>query len=125
MTATLTPREGIDRCPCGAKYWDGNVCHSCGATFEPDTQDPGYRREPRDLDWSDVEADAARMQAELDDELPRTAADVETFLHDLLIEHDDGIDVRTFENAGVMTYNSGLVVSIGDREYQLTIVQSR
>lgn len=24
------PREGIDRCDCGSKYWDGDVCHSCG-----------------------------------------------------------------------------------------------
>ena len=37
-----------------------------------------------------------------------------------------GIDeVRTFENAGVMTMNRGLVVSMADgTEFQLTIVQS-
>ena len=31
-----TPLEGIDRCPCGSKYWDGVTCHSCGETFKPD-----------------------------------------------------------------------------------------
>ena len=34
--------------------------------------------------------------------------------------------VRTFELAGVMTYNKGLVISLPDgTEFQLTIVQSR
>ena len=34
--------------------------------------------------------------------------------------------VRTFEEAGVMTYNRGLVISLPDgSEFQLTIVQSR
>ena len=30
------PNEGIDLCACGSKYWDGNVCHSCGAKFKPE-----------------------------------------------------------------------------------------
>lgn len=29
------PREGIDRCYCGAKYWDGTTCHSCGHAWKP------------------------------------------------------------------------------------------
>ena len=34
--------------------------------------------------------------------------------------------VRTFEQAGIMTYNKGLVISLPDgTEFQLTIVQSR
>ena len=34
--------------------------------------------------------------------------------------------VRTFEQAGVMTYNKGLVINLPDgSEFQLTIVQSR
>ena len=34
--------------------------------------------------------------------------------------------VHTFEDAGVMTYNKGLVISLPDgSEFQLTIVQSR
>ena len=35
-------------------------------------------------------------------------------------------EVRTFEQAGIMTYNKGLVISLPDgTEFQLTIVQSR
>ena len=38
----------------------------------------------------------------------------------------DDARVRTFEQAGVMTYNKGLVISLPDgTEFQLTIVQSR
>lgn len=34
--------------------------------------------------------------------------------------------VRTFDQAGVMTYNKGLVITLPDgSEFQLTIVQSR
>jgi hypothetical protein len=45
-----------------------NADETIGAPDE-EPQDPGYRREPRDLDWSDVEADADRMRAEHDDAL--------------------------------------------------------
>lgn len=34
-------------------------------------------------------------------------------------------DIRTFRDAGVMTGNKGLVVRIGDAEFQVTIVRSR
>ena len=38
----------------------------------------------------------------------------------------DNANVRTFEQAGVMTYNKGLVITLPDgSEYQITIVQSR
>jgi hypothetical protein len=33
--------------------------------------------------------------------------------------------IRTFEDAGVLTMNRGLVVQIGAAEFQLTIVRSR
>lgn len=33
---SASPREGIDRCACGCKYWDGNRCHSCKEIFQPD-----------------------------------------------------------------------------------------
>ncbi len=33
--------------------------------------------------------------------------------------------VDTFEDAGVMTTNRGLVIGFGGREYQITIVRSR
>ena len=38
----------------------------------------------------------------------------------------EGCRVQNYENAGVMTYNKGLVISLPDgSEFQLTIVQSR
>ena len=38
----------------------------------------------------------------------------------------EGCSVRTFANAGVMTYNQGLVLRLPDgSEFQVTIVQSR
>jgi len=38
----------------------------------------------------------------------------------------ESVEVRTFEDAGVMTYNKGLVITLPDgTEYQLTIVRSR
>jgi hypothetical protein len=30
------PTEGCTRCWCGAKYWDGFTCHSCGHPYHPD-----------------------------------------------------------------------------------------
>ena len=32
--------------------------------------------------------------------------------------------VQTFEEAGVLTYNRGLVVRVGEAEFQVTIVRS-
>ena len=38
----------------------------------------------------------------------------------------ENLTVRTFAEAGVMTYNKGLVITLPDgSEYQLTIIQSR
>jgi hypothetical protein len=38
----------------------------------------------------------------------------------------ENLRVQTYEQAGVMTYNKGLVITLPDgSEYQLTIVQSR
>lgn len=34
-TPVLMPREGCDRCWCGAKYWDGTTCVSCGEKWDP------------------------------------------------------------------------------------------
>lgn len=30
MTTNTIAREGVDRCPCGAKYWEGDRCVDCG-----------------------------------------------------------------------------------------------
>ena len=38
----------------------------------------------------------------------------------------ENMRVRTYEEAGVMTYDKGLVISLPDgTEYQITIIQSR
>ena len=38
----------------------------------------------------------------------------------------EGARIRTFQQAGVMTYNKGLVITLPNgTEYQLTIVRSR
>jgi hypothetical protein len=34
-TTAALPREGVDRCHCGAKYWAGDRCHSCGEHWRP------------------------------------------------------------------------------------------
>jgi hypothetical protein len=61
-----------------------------------------------------------------------TTADLAAALHDLLYVDDDlGLDVPvrdvcSFAEAGVLTSNDGLVLSLADgTEFQLTIVQSR
>jgi len=41
-------------------------------------------------------------------------------------EHDgEAISVRSLKDAGVLTHDDGLLVRVGDREYQLTVVRSR
>ena len=38
----------------------------------------------------------------------------------------ENLQVQTFDNAGIMTYNKGLVITLPDgTEFQVTIVQSR
>jgi len=32
-----TPTEGLTTCYCGSKYWDGNICASCGETASAGT----------------------------------------------------------------------------------------
>lgn len=45
---------------------------------------------------------------------------------DLMFERENQADCRTFERAGLMTSNEGLVVKFADgSEFQITIVQSR
>ena len=35
------PQEGITRCWCGSKYWDGETCHSCGEKWQAATKTGG------------------------------------------------------------------------------------
>ena len=77
-----------------------------------------------DLDGQDDELDD-------DGELEMSEEDFETFLAEaieLFADESDEVDhadVATFRDCGVLTMNRGLVVTIGDSEFQLTIVRSR
>ena len=55
--------------------------------------------------------------------------DIETMLYELLQDEEavpEVKQVQTFEEAGVLTYNRGVVVRADDgAEWQITIVQSR
>lgn len=75
------------------------------------------------------------MQAISESVAPATEAQLEQSLADLLSECSDVYElesalaperVRTFADAGVMTYNRGLVLGFANgAEYQVTIIQSR
>lgn len=70
-----------------------------------------------------------------DDEVKNELEDMdeeafETFLADAIREFAEENDAprtrtRTFGEAGVLTSNKGLLVRIGDAEFQVTIVRSR
>jgi hypothetical protein len=47
----------------------------------------------------------------------------ETKLRDIL--EGEGMRTSTFDEAGILTRNKGLVVRDGDKKYQLTIVEDR
>ena len=36
---------------------------------------------------------------------------------------DDKISIRTYDEVGMLTNNSGLVLSIGDSKFQITVVE--
>ncbi len=63
--------------------------------------------------------------------LPRSERDLASWLHEAVIgwcdEYgvEDAIDVQTFEEAGLLTSNRGLVLRSAWREFQITIVRSR
>ena len=45
---------------------------------------------------------------------------------DVITDELEGLQVRSFAKAGVLTWNKGLVITLADgSEYQLTIVRSR
>lgn len=67
-----------------------------------------------------------------EEELEVSEEDFETFLAEAIevffadeSDEVDHADVATFRDCGVLTMNRGLVVTIGDSEFQLTIVRSR
>jgi hypothetical protein len=50
------PENGVDRCPCGCKYWQVSRCYDCGEHFAPEACsacgivdcDPGSCHQDRD-----------------------------------------------------------------------------
>ncbi len=47
-------------------------------------------------------------------------------IENIVEEKGEWVEVRTYEEAGLLSYDKGLVVTLPDgREYQITIVQSR
>jgi D-ribose pyranose/furanose isomerase RbsD len=59
----------------------------------------------------------------------QTCSGVEDLIKDALYEYADGngmnVHVASFDEVGLMTRDSGLVIRIGDAEFQMTMVQSR
>ncbi len=48
----LLPIEGVTRCPCGAKYWDADICASCGERYSPAPPQPThYLERLREFGW--------------------------------------------------------------------------
>ncbi|MEN6385967.1 MAG: hypothetical protein ABFD79_12330 [Phycisphaerales bacterium] len=53
-------------------------------------------------------------------------ADIQEIITDAISDQDGITRVRTFEEAGVLTTNNGLVIRTEDgSEFQITIIQSR
>jgi len=57
-------------------------------------------------------------------EFPMQESDVEDMLYNLLINTEGIKEINTFEERGVLTQNSGLVIETEGREFQITIVRS-
>jgi hypothetical protein len=77
------------------------------------------------MNREDDEVDSERDEFEDMDE-----DEFETFLADAINDYAEENDaprtrIRTFGEAGLLTGNKGLVVRVGDAEFQLTIVRSR
>jgi len=67
------------------------------------------------------------VESELED---MDEEEFETFLADAISDYAEENDApltrtRTFGEAGVLTNNKGLVVRVGDAEFQVTIARSR
>ena len=52
-------------------------------------------------------------------------SDVEDLLYNLLINAEEIQGINTYEGAGILTQNRGLVIETEGREFQITIVRSR
>jgi len=47
------------------------------------------------------------------------------YLYDGETELVGGIDIRTFEDVGMLTDNKGLVVKVGGKEFQISVVWAK
>jgi hypothetical protein len=74
------------------------------------------------------------MRRELDDMNDEemgtmTEEEFESFLADAIAEHSEETErplaVVAYADAGILTMNKGLVVRVGEMEFQVTIVRSR
>ena len=46
------------------------------------------------------------------------------YLYDEENEIDGGVDIRTYDEVGMMTNNKGLVVKVGGKKFQITVVRA-
>ncbi len=75
----------------------------------------------------DIDGEKDEVEAEFED---MDEEEFETFLADAINDYAEENDaprthIRTFGEAGLLTGNKGLVVRVGDTEFQITIVRSR
>jgi hypothetical protein len=46
------------------------------------------------------------------------------YLYDEENEIEGGVDIRTYDEVGMMTYNKGIVLRVGDKKFQITIIEA-
>jgi hypothetical protein len=88
------------------------------------------RKEAAMDDANQMNREDDEVDGEQDDLEDMDEEEFETFLTDAIDEYAEENDaprtrIRTFREAGLLTGNKGLVVRVGDAEFQLTIVRSR
>jgi len=114
--------------------WQGGPDEPCEATGQLLTSNPSHS--PQDYDGSEEpvlveinmpsEQDLANAIAALID--PETDSDMREDAHDEIdswcSNHAPRAEVQTFRDAGLLTNDAGIVIRIGNTEFQIT-VQSR
>ena len=46
------------------------------------------------------------------------------YLYDEENEIEGGVDIRTYDEVGMMTYNKGIVLRVGDKKFQITVIEA-
>ena len=62
-----------------------------------------------------------KLRREQEEENGASEKDIEEMLYNAVLEIDIAEDVRTFEDAGIMTKNYGVVATINGKRYQFQI----